>query len=69
MSLPLNTTRDDLDFSLKTVWKELEASRVRIEGLELKVEGLEAEIRALKKKGRGTKGRKQRTTAKGVESS
>jgi hypothetical protein len=68
MSIPTGATRDDLDFSLAPVWKELEASRVRIEGLELKVEGLEAEVRALKKKGRGIKA-KQRTTAKGVESS
>jgi hypothetical protein len=65
----LNLTRDDLDFSLKIVWKELEASRVRIEGLELKVEGLEAEIKALKKKGRGVKGREQRAKVKGAESS
>jgi hypothetical protein len=69
MSLPLNTTRDDVDFSLAPVWKELEASRVRIEGLELKVEGLEAEIKVLKKKGWGTKGREQRAKVKGVESS
>jgi predicted nucleic acid-binding Zn-ribbon protein len=65
----LTATRDDLDFSLKTVWKELEASRVRIEGLELKVEGLESEIRALKKKGRGAKGREQRAKVKGGTSS
>jgi predicted nucleic acid-binding Zn-ribbon protein len=69
MSLPTPVMRDDLDFSLKTVWKELEASRVRIEGLELKVEGLEAEIRALKKKGRGAKGREQRAKVKGGTSS
>jgi biotin operon repressor len=64
----LNTTRDDLDFSLKTVWEELKALRVEVEGLRLVVEDQGAEIRALKKKGRGVKA-KQRTTAKGVESS
>jgi hypothetical protein len=65
----LNTTRDDLDFSLKTVWDELKALRVEVEGLRLVVEDQGAEIRALKKKGRGTKGREQRAKVKGGMSS
>jgi hypothetical protein len=75
MSLPLNATRDDLDRSLELVWEDIEGLqaevkvlRVEVEGLRLIAEKQAGEIRALKKKGRGVKA-KQRTTAKGVESS
>jgi hypothetical protein len=76
MSLPLNTTRDDVDRSLEPVWKDIEALqaevkvlRVEVEGLRLIAEKQAGEIRALKKKGRGVKGREQRAKVKGGTSS
>jgi biotin operon repressor len=76
MSLPTPVMRDDLDFSLKPVWKDIEALQAEVKALQVEVEGLRliaekqaGEIRALKKKGRGAKGREQRAKVKGGTSS
>jgi biotin operon repressor len=68
----LNTTRDDLDFSLAPVWKDIEALQAEVKAFQVEVEGLRliaekqaGEIRALKKKGRGTKGREKGVNVKG----
>jgi phage shock protein A len=72
MTLPAPLMRDDLDFSLKPVWKDIEALQAEVKALRVEVEGLRVvvekqagEIRALKKKGRGAKGREQRAKVKG----